>query len=459
MSQFLDWLALPGVTRCCLIDITLANKTVRISNYAFCTLGSDTPAHTAYDDVLYDDIELGYQLDDWLFGKTLVKHSAIKFLQTPFLQGLLNDDFDNALVEIYLGDPSWPKANFKLIATWYAVDLVPDGVNYQLNIRDGSLLLDVPVCRQYQSGAAQGQYIPRCFGTVFNAEPVMISTGGNGEWQINDGPIDSLVVRDGGLTVAATVNLAAGTFTLNAAPQGRITCDVVQSHGTCQAIVTQLLTESDMVAKDGTFSAVPAYALGLFINDATTRLSAIDQCFSSVGFVWHSDALNQLSAIKISLPSGAAAGVLVDDDIDPDTLHPKRKIYPAPVVNVHYRKNYAPQSDGLFGAVSVANRELFKKEFSTVSVENASVPDNYPVINANTLLVSQADALVIATERAAMNAQLRLVYEFTAYSRSYQFALGDEIDTQYMTDLSANGLVIGSTQSPIVASNVLEVVV
>jgi len=459
--NFDAWLAQPGNFRCHIVEIdcidNVENKTLYFSNAPFVSSPTDTPANTPYTDVITDDIKLGGRMDDVFYGRTTTIRSAISILATNFVDNLLSFDVSNQPVRIYMGDPSWSKSDFKLLGTWFAQDIEPDGVNYRLPILDATHPLDVPVCNKYTTGFAEGKTIPRVFGTVFNAEPVLIDELGDGTYQINDGAITSLVVRDGGLVVAATVDLAAGTFTLNTAPQGRITCDVEQANQTCSAIVLQLLAEASMSAKTGTFSSVPGYTLGAYINDDSSKRDLIDQACISTGFAWVIDNSNLFNTVEVKPLTGVGSALLTDDDIDPDTFKPKRRILPAPIVNVHYSKNYTVQPDGLFGAVSQANRVRFGREYSVVNAINANVAATYPAINAYTLLVNKADAEIEASKRAALNTNIRKVFEMSAYGSAIDFALGMEIDTSMVSDMQPTAFVMAVEPIPALGLAVIEV--
>jgi len=464
-AQFQQWLAIPSNFRCHLVEVDYLDqgelKTLYLSDSPFQSVATDTPPHMPYNDVIIDEITLGQRLDEIFYGRTTTIRSTLKFLSTEFVSNLLSYDVEGQQVRIYLGDPSWPKSDFQLIAQWFAQDIEPDGNNYNIPLLDATYALDVSICSTYEDGIAEGKSIPRVFGTVFNAEPVLIDELGDGTYQINDGAITSLTVFDGGLAVPAIVDYETGIFTLNTQAQGRITCNVIQADNTCFSIVNSLLTESEISAKQGTFSAVPSYEMGAYINDSTTRRDLIDDACVSAGFAWCINSNNEFKTIKFNGLTGSGVALLTDDDIDPDSFTVTRRVLSVPAVNVHYAKNYTVQPDGLFGAVSTANRELLSKEYSVVSAKNADVATkhaNYPEINAYTLLVQKADAQSEATRRAALNTRIRKIYSMKAYGAAITFTVGDEINTEFVQDLGNTCLVIANEATPALGLAVIEII-
>ncbi|NQY62629.1 MAG: hypothetical protein HRT38_02710 [Alteromonadaceae bacterium] len=462
--DFEAWLAQPGNFRCHLVEVDYLDagtlKTLYLSNAPFQTVGTDSPAHTPYNDVIVDEIKLGQRMDSVFYGHSTTIRSAIKILATEFIPDLLSFDFAGQQARIYMGDPDWPKADFKQTNLWYCEDIEPDGFNYLLRILDATHPIEVPVCNKYTSGIAEGKSIPRVFGTVFNVEPVLINELGDGTYQINDGPLDSITVRDGGLLVSVSEDLTAGTFVPNSTPQGRITCDAVQADSTCAEIVTIMLNESGLTARDGTFSSVPGYAMGAYISNNKTRRNLIDEACISAGFAWGVDSNNAFKTIAYTALSGVGVALLTDDDIDPDTFKTKRRLLPAPRVNVHYQRNYTVQPDGLFGSVSAVNRDLFSKQWSVSIATNTDIVTNhpdYPEINAYTLLVNKADADNEAANRAALNTKIRLVYSMSAFGRAIGFELGDELDSSFVSVMGGTCVVVANQPIPALGLAVLEV--
>lgn len=448
-ADFDQWISQQGLFRCFLVELDYLENgevnTLYLANAPFQTKGTDTPAHEPYDDVLFSDLQISESMDEFFFGSTLTRRSSIQFLSTFFVDNLLDKAFTGQQVRIYLGDKSWPKARFKKVASWIAGSLEPDSHDYELPIRDASAPLDVKVCRTYTAGIAIGEYIPRCFGEVFNAEPVLISESNNGVYQANDGPLISLVVKDSGLAVNATIDLVLGTFALTTAPQGRITFDAVASLNTCQDITTTLLTASNLTAAVNAYDALPNYTLGGYINDARSRRDVIDICFISCGAAWKINNDNQLESILFNGLSGYGEKLLTEDDIE--DLRVKRRILPAPMVTVNYRKNNTVQKDGLVGAAysNVALRTALSKEWVPALAENNQVavdfPEN-PNITINTWLTNELDAQELADNKALLASTLHLVWEMDVYGIALDFAIGEEIDTDFIPDLLGTAIVL-----------------
>ena len=448
-GDFDQWISQQGLFRCFLVECDYLDNgeinTLYLANAPFQSKGSDSPAHEPYDDVLYSDLQINESMDEFFFGRTITRRSSIKFLSTFFVDNLIDKLFTGQQVRIYLGDKSWPKVSFKKIASWIAGSLEPDSQDFELPIRDASAPLDVAVCSKYTTGIAKGEVIPRCFGEVFNAEPVLISDFANGVYQANDGALTSLTVKDSGLAIAATIDLALGTFALNSAPQGRITFDAVANLNTCQDITSDMLAASNLTAVADTFGILPNYSLGGYINDARTRRDVIDICFISCGAAWKINNDNQLESILFNGLSNYGEKLLTVDDIE--DLRVKRRILPAPLVTVNYAKNNTVQKDGLVGAAysNVALRTVLSKEWVPALAQNSQValdfPEN-PSITINTWLTNELDAQKLADNKALLADKLHLVWEMDVYGIALDFAIGEEIDTEFIPDLAGTAIVL-----------------
>lgn len=135
-------------------------------------------------------------------------------------------------VRMYYGEKGWTRENFRLITTAIAHELTsPNETSLTLKIRDTSVLLTLPIkMSNYPQGHPQeGQEIPLCYGKCFQITPVLVD-GTLQKYQVHDGRISGIrAVYDNGYELDEdqySFDWQEGTFILNQAPSGTVTCDV-----------------------------------------------------------------------------------------------------------------------------------------------------------------------------------------------------------------------------------------
>lgn len=181
---------------------------------------------------------------------------------------------------------------------------------------------------------------------------------------------------------------------------------------------------------------LPAYTLGLFIDDDQSIAAAMDEVCTSVGACWLFNRLNQVALVHFD-GLQTTTDTLTPDDIEDDSLVPVRRIAPAKTVTIGYQRNWAPQGDGLAGSVRETTPELatlYEQEESAVVAENAGIVTTYPdaaAISVSTLIVLEADAETEATRRAALAAVPHTVYEVAAFASPFAMTLGQTITVEY----------------------------
>jgi hypothetical protein len=74
----------------------------------------------------------------------------------------------------------------------------------------------------------------------------------------------------------------------------------------------------------------------------------------------------------------------------------------------------------------------YEKPESVVTANNAGIDDPDAVdVSVSTLIVSQADATIEATRRAAWSALPRTVFEFSAFAAPFNLDLGQTVTIEY----------------------------
>lgn len=474
--MFSEWIKTPGVDRCYLVEFQARQggqiKTVRRATHPYRTGPADAPAFTPYPDTILSVGSWGRELTEIFTGYSTTASASIELFLDDELLGLLETANVGGLpVTVRCGDASWPLAQFGVVVSATAESLSATSYDTaQLLLRDSSELLR----RQLQTtlinvGPNAGQPVPICLGRCFNVSPVLINEASK-TYQVHDGAIQAITaVRENGVSIPYTANLAAGTFALTNNAKGRVTADVdgAKVSGVWLQSAAQMITH--LVGRFGIavpagLAALPTYQLGIYITGDKTLAAVLDDISASVGAAWYYRRTGQLQWLFFN-GIGAPAASITADGIEDNSLWPRRRITPAKAIKVGYRRNWTPQPDGLAGSVRETTPALattYELPESAVTVANA-VSVDYPDaadVSVSTLIVTQADATTEAARRAAWSAVPRTVFEFSAFAAPFNLDLGQTVTIEYPQYFVAGGSAVITRLSDDLASDtcVLEVI-
>lgn len=451
-AEFQAWLTRGGELRCVLIEAKVytggAETTRYMSNLAYISHGTDTPAHTAYDDIVLELPGFSNRLD---LSPTEIRNNvawgdAVLDNSDGARDSWLDDGWDGRALSLYLGSPSWPKADFRQILVGRTADIAArESGQLALKIRDKDWALNVPIQTSTIGGsdASKDQLRPLAYGQVFNAEPVL-HTASTHKYQFHDGAVQagSGTWESGVASAGATFDLTNGIVTLGGTPAGRITVDVQGAKPSsyltkCADIVSHIVdTRTDLTTSDldtsslSTFNSTCAQTLGLYIRDRRNVIEVIDELANSVGAfrTWTRAGLLQL--IRLAAPSGTPVLELGVDDIEEGSLRVVKRILPVAIYRLGYQRNWSVMSDGVAGAATEARREELKNEWLVKTATNsvtahtlATKPDLVP-----SLLVDATEAQTECDRRATLWSVTRMVFELTAFVAPLTLKLGDIVN-------------------------------
>lgn len=448
-AQFQRWL-FRDERRCVLVEAVAysggAEVTRYVSNCAYVTRPTDTPANIAYDDVLIESPSFSSRLGELFTGRSVPDWGDLVLTnENGERDAWFADAWDGRRVRIYLGDPAWPRGDFRLILDGVIADIgSPQRDRIALKISDKSWMLNVPAQTTLIGGttANANQPTPICLGQCFNVEPVLVDAPTR-RYRVHEGQIEDVTdVRDAGVSVAYTKDLANGDFLLTSAPAGQITCDVkgAKPSGTYLTTAAQFVnylvtTHSQLTAADIDSTNLSAFAatqtLGLYIRERENLLDKLDQILTSVGGFWTFSRAGLLQLGRLTAPTGAAVLALTADDVRAKKLSIERRDLPIASVRLGYAKNWTVQTEGLAGAVSAANRALYGAPYQVVKAEDASLDTTHKLARRpdvrETLIVGSSDAQTEATRLQALFGVPRTVYRAIGYMAPYTRSLGDEL--------------------------------
>jgi len=468
-----QWLAAPEKHRTLLVKINYLNEgehTLYLSTSAFISLPGDAPANTPFDDFILEPPVFSKGISLFSQG-TVASRSLLTLFAHDRLVPLFTGSVFKREITYLLGDKDWPLADFIVIAKQLGERVIANADEFSVEVRDPSLKLDNIIDTGFFStGVNANKAKPLCIGEVLNIEP-LLEDAANHKYCVNYGAVEDIVeVRDNGLAVGVTKNNSTGTFTLNQAPTGRITCDVKGAKPSSYLqyptqIITWLLTtfSGEQPEGIGDLSSLPAYKVGIYQREPSTVRSVIDLlCQSVVGYHTY-NRQGQFIAKTMPLIDAAAtdAHLLTLDDILKEGAVLSRVIEPADKINVQYRLNYTHQADGLAGGVSESDRALFGQEYLTKTVVNA-VSDNLGLlpVTRQTCLVLESDAALVANRLANMYSVKRFIHQIDALAVPFVFELGDQVKFFYddfLLKTGREGIVVYLADNPVEGEVTVEI--
>lgn len=473
-ADFLIWLAKDGVQRELLGELACysGGATTRyVSRFGFTSRPTDTPANTDYPDLLLSLPQFVAKASELFTGRTTVSFGEpVISNENGDRDSWLNDAWDGRAAVWYLGDPSWPKSDFRRVIYGVTDDIVAqDSSKHGLRLRGREQLLNKPIQSTLIGGsdANANKPIPLCFGQCFNVEPVLVDASLK-KYQVHAGAINAISdVRVNGVTVAYTADLATGTFVLTAAATGRVTADVqgAKPGGTYYTKTADLvsyiaqtyggLSSGDIDASSiSTINTAAPYTVGVYVRDRANTIDVIDQLVTGIGAAWSFTRDGALRVFRLESPSGTPTVSLVADDIAEAGIKVVRRVLPIKTVRVQYQRNWTLQPGGdLATSVVDGPRALYLATGQTKPATNTTT--NYlmapePSERPSTIY-GGTDAQTEATRLAALYAQLRFVYDLQCFVAPGRVNLGDVISLDHPRFGFSGGVlcvVVGITERP-----------
>lgn len=461
-----QWLKRPGLFRCVLVEAQYieggSTKTLYLSNHAFVSKPSDSVPNMPYKNLLNvaSTLTFSQRMSVALTGATDTSTSAIECFLHPSLEPLINNaDFAGQPLKVLIGAPTWPRDSFipKFVGLSQSCDPIDDN-RLRISFSDISKQLDKPVLTSLvASGTNKDVFKPRCFGQCFNIEPVLLDAVTK-TYQINDGAIQAVTeVRESGFVINPanyTVNLAAGTITINKNVTGRLTLDC-QGHveagsylTTAEQLINHLLGLLG-VAPALDSNVLPSYKLGLYIKNQRTVKDCLDDICQSVGANYYFDALSQLRLQHYNGVAAIASSYLNASHIKQASLRIKERLPAVSQLQLGYQKNWTPQAEGLAAAITENNPELaalYQNPELVVTGSNSVTNPSAAITNElSTLIAELADAQAELARRLALVKQPRTIYQCETSIKTHN--QGETINVTYPKYFAPgkNAVVVGHT--------------
>lgn len=442
-TQYTAWLNDSKGIRCILVEVTVGlaagGTAVRyLSNKGFVTSPTDTPANTVYMPRINGGIQFTRSMS--LDGTVSLSFGDLELTNVDGALDLWLDDYwANRTINVYLGDPQWTRSDFRLAFSGVTVGIDTskrNAVNIQLS--DKLQRLNFPVTDDKLGGSdtsTADNLLPLCFGECHNVTPLLID-GTINEYMVHNGPIEGLIeVRDNGVPVDVTVNIATGKFRLNQQPFGTITASVQGAkpsgvyHNTIATLIQLLVTQygsdtNKFTTADLDLTALAAFdtahpqPIGVYLSDKENVLDIVNQMAASVGAALVVGTSGLVSLVQLSLPQSSPGTAIGQKDMLVQNLAVTSLPPVVASVKLGYCKNWTVQST-VAGGLDVLSASLFAEEYLTQTQTNATTAANYNLYTdpdeVDTLLLRGIDATAEASRRLAIFSTQRKVLTYTGF--------------------------------------------
>lgn len=448
-ADFKSWLTSSESIRCLLVEVGVYSSgsevTRYISNTNYVSSQSDTPANTAYLPLISGGVSISEELS--IDGSASMSYGDIEINNvTGELDAWLDDIWTNRSIKVFVGDVHWPKSEFRQVFSGSVASISSrDAGTLNLQLRDKLQRLNAPMSEQVLGGSTSNKdsLIPLCFGEVHNVEPLLVDPA-TLTYQVHNGPIERIIeVRDNGVPVAFTGTLATGKFSLAATPAGTITVSIQgDKSGTyvnnVGALIKRIVTGFGKVSDRFTdadidldnfsaFISAHPQPVGLYVSDKTNVLEACAQLATSLGAQLVMSRDGKLRLLKLSLPAPGTVTDVSAQDMKLGSLKMLSRPDVKATVKLGYCRNYTVQ-DNLQTGIPEVHKDLFKREWLTVTATDSAVTTNYrlsaEVDQSDTLMLVATDAQAEANRRLALWSVQRNVIGYTGAPHTLLTELG-----------------------------------
>lgn len=473
LEEIITWLKTPYHNSVLLVEVSEVQggaSTLYLSSKPYVTSPSDTQPNTRYDPCVVGGVSFNESL-----STTNTVNISYGDIEVDNTNGVKDAWFDyimaNRPVNIFIGDVSWPRTDFRNIFSGILEDITSRGLSsINLVIFDKLQKLNGPISEALlpQVNTTTDVTIPVVFGEVFNITPIVTDTIVNTlEYQVHTGAIEDIIeVRDNGVPVSITKNVGAGKFSLNQNLYGQITCsvqghksptyyndvanlvkEIVKNYGP----VDNRFTDADIdLSNFSTFAAANTQPVGIFAQGGDNVLSVANQLASSIGAQVSMSSLGLLRLVKLALPSTGTAYSIGSNDIEDDSVIIQEKPEVSGATKIAYCKNWTTQvGTNIAGGVPSQNLTLFETEWLYETNTNSGVVSSYRLTTEpeeeQTMLLTTASAVAESARRTSLWGTARYIYTVKCYAHLLPVELGDAItltDSRFGLSAGKTGLAI-----------------
>ncbi|MBH2072373.1 MAG: hypothetical protein I8H90_26015 [Burkholderiales bacterium] len=451
-EQFLAWLQSPSAIRMVLIEaqVNVAGEEVTryIASRPYVTGPTEVPANTEYLPLATDGLAFTEQVS--LTGEAGLSGGDIELDNGDgALDSWLDDVWRNCVIKAWVGDPSWPRADFHLRFNGIIDDIGSSSrETINLVLRDKMQRLNTPITEVKLGGTTPNKdaILPIPFGECHNVTPLLTDPV-TLEYGFLGAVESSFEVRTNGKPIAVALNDQAGRFNLTTPPySAAITVSVqgdkgggyapriaplVQRIATGYGKASDRFTLADLDLDNlAAFDAAHPQLVGLYVADRTNQAQAIQQLAASVGAQALMSRTGQLRLVQIALPAAGVPVQIGPEHMKLGSLRPVQRLPVVAAVKIAFDRNYTVQAS-LTTSIPPAHADLYATEWLTETAVDAVVKARYRLTDdppqIETCLKTNADAQAEAARRLALNKVQRTIYEFDGEPEMMMLELGQPV--------------------------------
>lgn len=463
--DFPAWLDDSSAIRCVLVEVVTNVSGSNITRYLSSKAYSN--GSQIYDPIVNaDSVQLIERMS--IDGQPSMSFGDIELYNLDgSIDAWLFDIWVNKSINVYIGDVRWIRSDFVTIFSGVVddIDSRSEG-SINIKIRDKLQRLNTPMTEAKLGGTTvnKNELIPLCFGECFNVTP-LLSNPATLEFQVHSGAIEDVIeVRDNGVPVAITKNLADGKFTLTNQPFGQVTTSIQGDkpslwNTTVSKIIqriatvfggTEKLTTADFdTAQLAAFDTANPMPIGVYLTSRENTLAVSNAIANSAGAQLVMSRLGKLQLLKLEISPLVGAFTIDENDIIRGSLSISAKLPVKAAFKVNFDKNWTVQP-GLQTGIPKTHKDMYALEYVSVTAQDNTVKTAYSLdsepIAVDTLLSKESDATTEANRLLNLYKQPRFVVVFTGTPRLIQLSLGQQIKIKYPRfgmDSVKDGQVIG----------------
>ena len=451
-TQFLAWLRHSAAVRAVLIEAQVnvaGQETTRyLSSWPYVTGPGDSPANLAYLPLATGGLAFTEQVS--LTGEAGLSGGDIELDNADgALDGWLADVWRNRAIKVWTGDPSWPRADFRLVFDGILDSVVSTSrETLTMVLRDKLQRLNTQITEAKLGGTSPNKdaILPIPFGECHNVSPLLTNPA-TLEYGFLGAVESTFEVRTNGKPIAVALNDQAGRFNLTTDPfSTTITASVQGDKGggyapriapLVQRIATGYGKEADRftvadldLANLAAFDVAHPQLVGLYVADRGNQAQAIQQLAASVGAQAIMSRTGQLRLVQIALPGTGVPVAIGPDQMKEHSLRPAQCLPVVAAVKIAFDQNWTVQAN-LTTSIPSAHADLYATEWLTETVVDEAVRARYRLsddpVQIDTCLKNRADAHAEAARRLALNSVPRTIYEFDGEPEMMLLELGQAV--------------------------------
>ncbi len=439
-----------------------------ISDTGYTTQAGETPASREYVSRLIGGVVITEQVN--VDGKS--NPTSFGNVEFENVEGDIDTYLDaiwkNCKIEIYYGDVTWTRADFRLIFKGVMDKIQPNGRNRIIvPILDKLQWLNTPMIEALIGGTGPNKekIQPGLLGEGFNMEPVLVDEATH-KYRYNSIVSERLIeVRDNGVPITVTTP-SAGIFQLTGTPLGQITCDaqgdnvggytntiagIVKKLAKEYGLVTQRFVDADIdLTNFAAYEAAHTDPVHLFTTDRMSVLDACQKVAASLASTVNMTRLGLMRLIQLTypVPGGETPIDVTAADMVSESLKLVEIIPARASVLLGYARNYTVQTS-MESGIPEEHLAMFGEEWARANDYDGTLAalnniDTTPELEETQLTDDTSAEAEVARRRVVRGVQ-RKVFEYLGYAESFNLKLGDAVRITYPRwglDAGATGRVV-----------------